>query len=105
MGDRQAEWVERYLLLYESPPSVRARIPELFPAHSAPVQLNSSPSPPPDPNQEAEDDVSWVAVTSQYVYGAWGDWRPTANNPVAAGSSPPSGEINSWIARVPITSF
>jgi hypothetical protein len=72
---------------------------------SAPVQLNSAPSPPPDPMQLAEDDVSWVTVTSQYVYGAWGDWRPTAKNPVAAGSSPPSGELNSWIARVPISSF
>jgi hypothetical protein len=72
---------------------------------SAPVQLNSAPSPPPDPKQLAEDDVSWVAVTPQYVYGAWGDWRPTAKNPVAAGSSPPSGELNSWIARVPINSF
>jgi hypothetical protein len=39
---------------------------------SAPVQLNSAPSPPPDPTQLAEDDVSWVAVTSQYVYGARG---------------------------------
>ena len=74
-------------------------------AFSAPVQLNSSPSPPPDPTQLAEDDVSWVAVTPQYVYAAWGDWRPTAKNPAAAGSSPPSGELNSWIARVPITSF
>ena len=72
---------------------------------SAPVQLNSAPSPPPDPKQLAEDDVSWVAVTPKYVYGAWGDWRPTAKNPVAAGSSPPSGELNSWIARVPINSF
>jgi hypothetical protein len=69
------------------------------------VQLNSAPSPPPDPKQLAEDDVSWVAVTPQYVYGAWGDWRPTTKNPVAAGSSPPSGELNSWIARVPINSF
>jgi hypothetical protein len=72
---------------------------------SAPVQLNSAPSPPPDPKQTAEDDVSWVVVTPQYVYGAWGDWRATAKNPVAAGSSPPSGELNSWIARVPIKSF
>jgi hypothetical protein len=72
---------------------------------SAPVQLNSALSPPPDPAQLAEDDVGWIAVTAQYVYGAWGDWRPTAKNPVAAGSSPPSGELNSWIARVPIHSF
>jgi hypothetical protein len=72
---------------------------------SAPVQLNSAPSPPPDPKQVAEDDVSWVAVTPRYVYGAWGDWRPTAKNPVAAGSSPPSGELNSWIARVPVAGF
>jgi hypothetical protein len=72
---------------------------------SAPVQLNSASSPPPDPAQLAEDDVSWVAVTTQYVYGAWGDWRATAKNPVAAGSSPPSGEVNSWITRVPTNSF
>jgi len=72
---------------------------------SVPVQLNSAPSPPPDPKQLAEDDVSWVVVTPQYVYGAWGDWRPTAKNPVAAGSSPPSGELNSWIAKIPINSF
>jgi len=72
---------------------------------SAPVQLNSAPSPPPDPAQLAEDDVSWVTVTKKDVYGAWGDWRATAKNPVAAGSSPPSGELNSWIARVPISSF
>ena len=72
---------------------------------SAPVQLNSASSPPPDPKQLAEDDVSWVVVTPQYVYGAWGDWRPTTKNPVAAGSSPPSGELNSWIARVPIENF
>jgi hypothetical protein len=71
-----------------------------------PVRLNSSPSPPPDPNQFAEDDVSWVAVTTQYVYGAWGDWRPTSANPVSSPpSSPPSGELNSWIARVPLSSF
>ena len=50
---------------------------------SAPVQLNSAPSPPPDPTQLAEDDVGWVAVTPRYVYGVWGDWRPTAKNPVA----------------------
>jgi hypothetical protein len=72
---------------------------------SAPIQLNSTPSPPPDPAQLAEDDVGWVTVTKQYVYGAWGDWRPTAKNPVAAGSSPPSGELNSWMARVRISSF
>jgi hypothetical protein len=72
---------------------------------SAPVQLNSAPSPPPDPMQLAEDDVSWVTVTSQYVYGAWGDWRPTAKNPVAPGSSPPSGELNAWIARLPFSGF
>src|SRR5262245_12718212 len=72
---------------------------------SAPVKLNSAPSPPPDPTQLAEDDVSWVLVTPKYVYGAWGDWRPTTNNPVAAGSSPPSGELNSWIARVPLSDF
>jgi hypothetical protein len=72
---------------------------------SAPVQLDAAPSPPPDPKQTAEDDVSWVVVTPKDVYGAWGDWRPTAKNPVAAGSSPPSGELNSWIARVPVNSF
>jgi BNR/Asp-box repeat len=72
---------------------------------STPVQLNSAPSPPPDPKQLAEDDVGWVTVTKQYVYGAWGDWRPTSKNPVAAGSSPPSGEMNAWIARVPISAF
>ena len=71
-----------------------------------PVQLNSAPSPPPDPNQFAEDDVSWVAVTTQYVYGAWGDWRPTSGNPVDSPSNlPPSGELNSWVARVPLSSF
>ena len=53
----------------------------------APVQLNSAPSPPPDPKQFAEDDVSWVVVTTQYVYGAWGDWRPTQGNPVAPQAS------------------
>jgi hypothetical protein len=73
---------------------------------SDPVQLNSSPSPPPDPAQFAEDDVSWVAVTTQYVYGAWGDWRATPGNPVSSPPSlPPSGELNSWIARVPLHSF
>ena len=72
---------------------------------STPVQLNSAPSPPPDPKQLAEDDVGWVTVTKQHVYGAWGDWRPTAKNPIAAGSSPPSGEMNAWIARVPISAF
>ena len=72
---------------------------------SAPVKLNSALSPPPDPAQLAEDDVSWVAVTSQYVYGAWGDWRATSGNPIAQGSSPPSGELNSWIGRVPISDF
>ncbi len=69
------------------------------------LQLNSASSPPPDPKQLAEDDVGWVSVTKQYVYGAWGDWRPTAKNPVAAGSSPPSGEMNAWIARIPISAF
>ena len=73
---------------------------------SDPVQLNSTPSPPPDPAQFAEDDVSWVAVTTQYVYGAWGDWRATPGNPVSSPPSlPPSGELNSWIARVPLHSF
>jgi hypothetical protein len=73
---------------------------------SDPVQLNSSPSPPPDPTQFAEDDVSWVAVTTQYVYGAWGDWRATPGNPVSSPPSlSPSGELNSWIARVPLHSF
>ena len=73
---------------------------------SDPVQLNSSPSPPPDPAQFAEDDVSWVAVTTQFVYGAWGDWRATPGNPVSSPPSlPPSGELNSWIARVPLDSF
>jgi len=72
---------------------------------SAPVQLNSKPSPPADPAQLAEDDVSWVVVTTQYVYGAWGDWRPTSKNPVAPQASPPAGELNSWIARVPFSSF
>jgi hypothetical protein len=72
---------------------------------SAPVQLNSEPSPPPDPKQFAEDDVSWVVVTSSYVYGAWGDWRATSGNPVAPQASPPSGELNSWVARVPVGNF
>jgi hypothetical protein len=40
--------------------------------YTDPVQLNSAPSPPPDPAQFAEDDVSWVAVTTQYVFGVWG---------------------------------
>jgi hypothetical protein len=69
------------------------------------VQLNSAPSPPPDPTQLAEDDVGWVSLTTKYVYGAWGDWRPTSKNPVAPGSSPPSGELNSWIAQVPVGDF
>jgi hypothetical protein len=73
---------------------------------SDPIQLNSAPSPPPDPNQFAEDDVSWVAVTTHDVYGAWGDWRATPGNPVDSPPSlPPSGELNSWIARVPLHSF
>jgi hypothetical protein len=72
---------------------------------SSPVQLNSAPSPPPDPMQLAEDDVSWVLVTPKYVYGAWGDWRPTDKNAAAAGISPPTGELNSWIARVPLRDF
>jgi hypothetical protein len=73
---------------------------------SAPVQLNSAPSPPPDPLQVAEDDVSWVAASTQYVFGAWGDWRATAGNPVASpGSLPPSGELNSWIGRASLSSF
>jgi hypothetical protein len=72
---------------------------------SAPVQLNSAPSPAPDPKQVAEDDVSWITADTEYVFGAWGDWRPTANNPVAAGSSPPSGELNSWIGRASLSSF
>jgi hypothetical protein len=73
---------------------------------SAPVQLNSAPSPPPDPLQVAEDDVSWVAASTEYVFGAWGDWRATAGNPVASpGSSPPSGELNSWIGRASLSSF
>jgi hypothetical protein len=71
----------------------------------SPSQLNSAASPPPDPKQFAEDDVSWVVVTTQYVYGAWGDWRATSGNPVAPQASPPSGELNSWIARVPVTAF
>lgn len=72
---------------------------------SAPVQLNSQPSPPPDPMQLAEDDVSWVLVTSQYVYGSWGDWRPTSKNPIAPEASPPAAEMNAWIGRVPISAF
>jgi hypothetical protein len=72
---------------------------------SAPVQLNSASSPAPDPKQVAEDDVSWVAANTEYVFGAWGDWRATANNPVAPGSSPPSGELNSWIGRASLSSF
>jgi hypothetical protein len=72
---------------------------------SSPVQLNSAASPPPDPKQFAEDDVSWVVVTTQSVYGAWGDWRATSGNPVAPQASPPSGELNSWIARVPVAAF
>jgi hypothetical protein len=71
----------------------------------APVQLNSTLSPPPDPKQFAEDDVSWVVVTTRYVYGAWGDWRATSGNPLAPQASPPSGELNSWIARVPVSGF
>jgi hypothetical protein len=74
--------------------------------YTDPVQLNSASSPPPDPNQFAEDDVSWVAVTTQYVFGAWGDWRPTSGNPVDSPSnSPASGEMNTWVARVPLGSF
>jgi hypothetical protein len=73
--------------------------------YGAPVQLNSAPSPPPDPAQFAEDDVSWAVVTTQYVYGAWGDWRATSGDPVAPQASPASGELNSWIARVPLTAF
>jgi hypothetical protein len=48
---------------------------------SAPVRLNSAASPPPDPKQFAEDDVSWFVVTTQFVYGAFGDWRPILGNP------------------------
>jgi hypothetical protein len=72
---------------------------------SAPVLLNSAPSPAPDPKQVAEDDVSWIASDTKYVFGAWGDWRVAANNPVATGSSPPSGELNSWIGRASLSSF
>jgi uncharacterized protein YciI len=31
----QPQWLTRYLLLYESPPEARARIPAFFPAHNA----------------------------------------------------------------------
>jgi hypothetical protein len=73
---------------------------------SAPVQLNSAPSPPPDPQQVAEDDVSWVTADTNFVFGAWGDWRATAGNPVdSPGSLPPSGELNSWIGRASLSSF
>ncbi len=59
---------------------------------SAPVQLNAAPSPPPDPSQIAEDDVSWVQLTQHYIYAAWGDWRPTLGNP--------KGDMNTWFGRV-----
>lgn len=35
MTDTDPQWLERYVLLYESSPDARARIPEFFPAHSA----------------------------------------------------------------------
>ena len=35
MGDEQTVWAERFLLMYESPPDARQRIPEFFAAHSA----------------------------------------------------------------------
>ena len=35
MPEPAPEWVERFLLLYESPPSARDKIPQFFAAHSA----------------------------------------------------------------------
>jgi hypothetical protein len=64
---------------------------------SAPTQINAQPSPPPDPTQIAQDDVSWVSLTNKNVYAAWGDWRPTLGNP--------KGDLNSWIGRVPFAAF
>ena len=73
---------------------------------STPLQLNSAPSPPPDPLQVAEDDVSWITADTDFVFGAWGDWRATAGNPVdSPGSLPPSGELNSWVGRASLSSF
>jgi len=39
------------------------------------------------------------------VYGAWGDWRSTPGNPVVPQVSAPTGELNAWIARIPVGSF
>jgi uncharacterized protein YciI len=32
---QEPDWIERFVLLYESPPAGRARAPEFFAAHSA----------------------------------------------------------------------
>ena len=45
---------------------------------SAPVQAELRAVTPTGSQATAEDDVSWVVVTPQYVYGAWGDWRATS---------------------------
>lgn len=62
---------------------------------SAPVKINSRPSPPPDPTQVAQDDVSWLAMTRTSMLSAWGDWRPVIGNP--------RGDLNAWFGRVPFS--
>ncbi len=62
---------------------------------STPEQLNAAPSPPPDPTQIAQDDVSWVALTERHIYAAWGDWTSTLGNP--------KGDMNTWFGRASFT--
>jgi len=60
---------------------------------TAPIQVNSRPSPPLRPGTlSLYDDLSWITLTDRYAYVSWGDTR--------RGPANPNGENNVWVARL-----
>lgn len=50
------------------------------------IRLNTAASPPADPRQFAQDDISDLILGRHYAYAVWGDWR--------------SGENEVWLRKV-----
>jgi hypothetical protein len=60
---------------------------------TAPIRVNSRPSPPLQPGTlSLYDDLSWITLTDRYAYIGWGDTR--------RGPANPNGENNVWVARL-----
>lgn len=93
-GTLAAFWRENYGSLPKRPlPTAQFGPQDVFLAiapdgktFGRPIRLNTAASPPADPRQFINDDISDLIVDRHYAYAVWGDWR--------------SGEEEVWFRKI-----